>query len=199
MIHLISDKIKNSLVIDVYRKGHSTDQRVDKPIDLDTQYVRLKLLSQDNIQTMQRDALEQPDRYQFGLENHPGEDIQEEDLIKPGDFRKFVLIRGRAGIGKTTLLQRLLWKWATDEWASKFKALFLVNLRYVMTVKKKMDLRHLLNLYTVYTVGKGFLIDAFWLEKNQSKIGIIIGNELFSKRLLYLDDDKYFLLYLDKI
>ena len=174
--HLISDTIKNSLVIDIYRKRHSTEQKLDKPIDLDTQYVSLKLLSQDNIQTMQRDALEQPDRYQFGLENHHGEDIQDEDLVKPGDFRKSVLIRGRAGIGKTTLLQRLSWKWATDEWACKFKALFLVNLRYLMTVKKKMDLRHLLSLYTVYTVGKGFLIDACWLEKNQSKIGIIIGN-----------------------
>ena len=131
---------------------------------------------------MHRDALEQPDHYQLGLENHDGKDIQDEELVKQNEFGKFVLIRGRAGIGKTTLLQRLSWKWATDSWACQFKALFLVNLRYLMTVKKKMDLRHLLSLYTVYTVGKGFLIDACWLEKNQSNIGMIIGNVHFSPR-----------------
>ena len=180
--HLISATIKNSLVIDVYRKQHTTEQRLDKKIDLDTQYVQLKLVSQKKIQTMHRDALERPDHYQLGLEKHGGKDIQDEELVKHNDFGKFVLIRGRAGIGKSTLLQRLSWKWATGAWARQFKALFLLNLRHLMTVKKKMDLRHLLSLYTVYIVGKGFLIDACWLEKNQSNIGMIIGNVHFSPR-----------------
>ena len=46
-----------------------------------------------------------------------------------------------------------------------------------MNVNKKMDLQRLLSFLTVYTVGKdGLFIEACWFEKNQSKIGIIIGN-----------------------
>ena len=173
---IFSEEIKHSLVVDIHRKRHITEQRLDRPIDLDTQYVRLKLLSNKSMGMMQRDALETPDHYQQGLEEHDGRDIQDEDLIKSQDFQKYVLVRGRAGIGKTTLVQRLLWRWANGEWATKFEALFLLNLRYLMTIDRQMDLSRLLSLYAVYnTSADGIAISSEWLQQNECKIGLIMG------------------------
>ena len=150
----------------------------DKRIDIDKQYVKLKLLSNDTMGTMHRDELERPDLYQRGLEEHGGLDISDEDLITNRDNQKYVLIRGRAGIGKSTLVQRLLWKWSTGDWASNFKAIFLINLRNVMQFEKKVDLTRLLCLYSVYTTGiAGVIIDNAWPDRNQSKIGFVIGEE----------------------
>ena len=50
-----------------------------------------------------------------------GNDIEDEDLIKGEDFEKYILIRGRAGIGKSTLVQRLIWKWANGEWRTNYR------------------------------------------------------------------------------
>ena len=166
------------MVADILHKKHNLETGQDKRIDIDKQYVRLKLLSQSQIGLMQRDALERPDHYQSKLEKHDGKDIQDEDLVKPGDHGKYILVRGRAGIGKTTLVQRLIWKWANREWATQFKALFLLNLRYLMLVDNLMDLPHLLSMYPVYnTASSDVTLSMDWLEKNQDTIGFILGEK----------------------
>ena len=177
----ISDKVKISLVADILQKKHNPEEGQDRRIDIDKQYVGLKLLSQNQIGLMQRDALETPDHYQSKLEKHGGKDIKDEDLVKPGDHGKYILIRGRAGIGKTTLVQRLIWKWANGVWATQFKALFLLNLRYLMLVNNHMDLPHLLNMYPVYnTASSGVTLSMDWLEKNQDNIGLVLGKKTYS-------------------
>ena len=175
------DNVKMTLAADVMRQKHTTEKGQGKRIDIEKQYVGLKLLSQNQIGIMHRDALETPDHYQSKLEQHGGKDIKDEDLVKPGDHGKYILIRGRAGIGKTTLVQRLIWKWANGVWATQFKALFLLNLRYLMLVDKHMDLPHLLNMYPVYnTASSGVTLSMDWLEKNQDNIGLVLGKNTYS-------------------
>ena len=125
---------------------------------------------------MERGDLERPDRYQSGLGTHSGTDIKEDELVRKGNEESFILIRGRAGIGKSTLVQHLLWRWANGEWATQFKALFLVNMRYLMSVDEEIDLPDLLSLYSVYTLsGQKVFLDVEWLKQHQSEIGLVIG------------------------
>ena len=160
---------------DILRKQHSPDKGLDLQIDFDTQYVRLKLLSHTKIGTMGTMTLERPDHYQRALGKTKGKEIDDEELFQK-NAKNFILIRGRAGIGKSTLLQRLLWRWANGEWAAKFKVIFMLNLRYLMTIRKEMDLARLLSLYAVYNTNKaGVMIDGDWLRENEGKIGIILG------------------------
>ena len=159
-------------------KRHAPDKTGDRRIDIDKQYVRLKMLSHKSMKPMQRDGLERPDLYQRSLEKHRGRDISDEDLITNRDTHNFILIRGRAGIGKSTLIQRLLWKWSTGKWATQMKAIFLLNMRYLITHHRKMDLCQLLCLYSLYTTREdGVIIDSDWLEKNQQRLGIVIGRK----------------------
>ena len=172
----ISERPLHLLVAHIHMKRHAPDNKLDKAIDLDTQYVKLKLISSKEIGAMHRDKLERrPDLYQQGIESHEGQDICDEDLIDDKKTDNYVLIRGRAGIGKSTLLQRLMWKWATGEWATKFKVIFMLNLRYLV-LGKQMTLPRLLSLYSVYNTGNPDVIfTSDWLEENQSHVGFILG------------------------
>ena len=174
--YMIADEEIHHIVAGINRKSHRPDKTGDKAIDLDTQYIKLKLLSNKKIEIMGMDRLERPDLYQRILEASDTSDIQDEDIIKPKDFQKYVLLRGRAGIGKSTLVQRLIWKWANGEWATKFKVMFLLNLRYLMTIKKPMDMAHLLSGYSMYHTGSGSrVISTEWLQENQGSIVLFLG------------------------
>ena len=185
MMHfLISERAVHHLLADVHRKRHTPDKRIDAVIDLDTQYVKLKLLPNETMGMMHRDKLEQrPDMYKHGIENHEGTDIRDEDLISE-KAEKFILVRGRAGIGKSTLLQRLVWQWANGvKSANHLKAIFLINLRYIMRVDTEMTLPRLLSLYSVYnTRNADVTVDYDWLKKNQEHIALILGNNFYLKQ-----------------
>ena len=146
--------------MDVFRKRHVTDQILDKRIDFDREYVRLDW----SPETQAGDTVARQD-------SHPGTNI-EDDYLACRQGKEFVLIQGRAGIGKTTLIQRLMWRWANGDWATRFKALFLLNVRHLMTVNKDVDLPRLLSRYAVY---KTATISMEWLQDNQDNIGILIG------------------------
>ena len=174
-----TDKVRHLLVADIYEKKHVTDKVYDKTIDLDKQYVQLKLITNKQMDAMHLVNLGRPDHYQRQLEEHDGSDIKDEDLVTEGDCQKYVLLRGRAGIGKSTLVQKLIWKWAKDEWAINFRAFFLINVRYMMTIDKSMDLSSLLSHFATYNTGNSSNpIDATWLQENQCNIGFIMG-EIF--------------------
>ena len=161
---------------DIHKKRHIPDKVLDKAIDFEKNYVKLKLLSTKEMKAMQRGDMERPDLYQRELGKLEGEDVQDEDLVKSEDIHKYVLVRGRAGIGKSTLLQRLCWKWANCEWATQFKVIFMINLRYLMNIERKMPLSRLLSLYTVYNTGDpNIIIEDKWLLENEANIGIILG------------------------
>ena len=168
------------ILTDVHKRGHVKDKVQDRTIDLENQYIKLKLLSKDRLGVMRTGLSEMPDHYQHELEENAGKDIQDEDLIQGGDYGKYILIRGRAGIGKSTLVQRLLWKWTNGDWANKFKVILLLNLRYIMTKSKSVSLPHLLSLYSVYNTGDAAVnLSADWLLENQSQVGIILGKNDF--------------------
>ena len=106
-------------------------------------------------------------------------EIHEEDLIKTNDIGKYMLIHGCCGIGKTTLVKQLVWKWANYDWCRKFKVLFLLDISYLMTLEASPTLTNLLGLYSTYNPGSTQVtVDAEWLKENQDSIGIIIG-EIF--------------------
>ena len=173
---LVSERPVHLIVAAIHQMQHTPDKKIDQKINLDSQYVRLKLLSCQKVDIMNRDTLERPDRYEKHLKHTTGTDIQDEDLVKPSDFRNYILLRGRAGIGKTTLLQRIIWKWANGEWASKFQVMFLLNLRSLMNLPKPMSLAYLLSLHTVYNTGNpNVIIDNKWLQENQGRIAIAFG------------------------
>ena len=173
---IFPDRAIHNIVADIQRKRHTPDKHLDRTIDLDTQYVRLKLLSTKNMGIMHRDTLERPDLYQQELEKQGGKDIQDEDLIEVHDVGKYILVRGRAGIGKSTLVQRLIWKWANGEWATKFKLFVMLNLRHLMNIDKQMSLSYFLSLYGVYNTGDPeVIVDDKWLKENQCNIGLILG------------------------
>ena len=159
-------------------KSHIPDRLSDKEIDLDTQYVKLRLIPKHEFEALQEEDMDyRPDRYQAGLAQFHSKDIQDEDLLKDGEFKKLIILRGRAGIGKSTLVQHLLRNWACGLWATHLKVMFLLNLRYVMNDTRKMTLSTLLTLHSVYathdtTPGTDF----DWFRKNQRYVGLILGN-----------------------
>ena len=165
------EKISHALAAEIRIIQHHPDKPGDRVIDFETQYVRLKLLPNGTLDAKCRDR---PDLYQRDLEKEDGVEIQDDDLIKAQQTQNYTVIRGRAGIGKSTLVQRLLWKWANGNLAATFEAIFMLNIRFLMKYKKKISLGDLLSLYSVYSTKAG-LIDAAWLNNTQGRVGIIVG------------------------
>ena len=166
----------NCILADVHRQGHIADRTSDHPIDFDTQYVTLKLLKHDRLGVMQMGLHDRPDHYQHALEKFQGKNIEEEDLIEHDEYGKYVLIRGRAGIGKSTMAQQILWRWAIGEWMTKYKVMIMLNLRYLMTIDRPMSLPRMLCLYGVYGTGDADVtVDSDWLKENEDTVGFIFG------------------------
>ena len=66
---------------------------MDRKIDLDTQYVALRLIPSDEWERMSDvDDSEKPDSYQSRLEMYRGHDIKEEELVENGEYRKFLSV-----------------------------------------------------------------------------------------------------------
>ena len=152
-----------------------------KRIDFDTQYVMLRIMTQETWATVERDELERPDKYQQALQQSSGKDITDEDIIALGDVVKYILVRGRAGIGKSTLVQRLMWRWAHGEWGTQFKAIFLLSLRHLMAMATSMDFTHLLSRFAMHRVGQQQLtLHPEWLEENQRQVAFVLGKSLIT-------------------
>ena len=155
------------------------DRHLDERIDLDTQYVRLRIISQEEFRALERQDLDyRPDRYQAHMTSLGGEDIKDEDLLKPGEIEKLILLRGRAGIGKSTLVQSLLRRWACGIQAIQMKLILLLNLRVLMPYTRKITLATLLSLYSVYATPDAVPDRDSWFRENQCHLGIILGRRL---------------------
>ena len=155
------------------------DRHLDERIDLDTQYVKLRIISPEEFTALERQDLDyRPDRYQAHMKSLGGEDIKDEDLLKPGEFEKLILLRGRAGIGKSTLVQSLLRRWACGIQAIHMKLILLLNLRLLMHNTRKITLATLLSLYSVYATPDAVPDKDSWFSENQCHLGIILGRKL---------------------
>ena len=181
--YLFSEKVVHGLLIDVHKRGHLTDTGLDEPLNLEQDYVRLKLLEQNTVHAVEEGLSHLPHRYLYELDQCRGKSISLHKLIEDNEFGKYVLICGRAGFGKSTLLQWLLWTWANGNWAKKLKAIFMINLRYIMRIHEKIDLCDLLSRYTVYNGGSTAPVDLVWLQENEGNIGIVIGKRYCSPNI----------------
>ena len=181
MNYFPSDKPQYHLMVNICKERHKPDKEFDTSINIDTEYVQLKLLSQKALGLVQRNEQEQRlDLYQNDMEalerSANINDLKDEDMIKDGDYEKYILIRGRAGIGKSTLLQRLLWKWANGEWATKFRAFFMLNLRHLTTIKTPVDLPYLLGNLNRYSSRESDNKPGLdWLKRNKRRICFVLG------------------------
>ena len=132
--------------------GNVPDTEIDEPIDLDTQYVKLVLqdISEEQAE-FGEDIL--PAVYLRNLENQEGQEGLDIDEILPKPSGgTSTLLKGRAGVGKSTLTQYLTRQWAKGQWASSKTCVFLLNLRKLVHVNRDITFTQLLGTYAEYVV-----------------------------------------------
>ena len=168
------------LAVSAYKRKHRPDKEGDNCIDLGNQYVSRKLLLNETIDTQEGVELEPTS--QRVMPEKGRRVFQDEDLIRNRDLEKYIVIYGCGGIGKSTLLQRLFWKLANGKWATKFKAIFLINIHDLVTTTARVGLAKLLTLYAVYNDDRDVSIDIEWLRDNQDKIAIFLGKKMYYQR-----------------
>ena len=156
-----------------------TDNDIDPKIDLDTQFVSLKLKHQHNpTQRLKKPSYFEnedniaPNYYEYNLDHSGGKDLAIEEIIPEESAGKGILITGRAGIGKSTLIQFLNRQWAKKHWATSHTVVFLLNLRRLVHIQSKVTLGELFGMYAEYTLDPpdSSQPSVEWLKNNQEKI-----------------------------
>ena len=145
-MHCISE-LSSQLRKAIIEGGHKTDLDMDERISLQHQFVQL-LMVDDTIHKPPPPTTT-PDEYQEFLRNFTS-NATYKNILPSTSKGMMVLIRGRAGIGKTTLVQWLLHEWAHQRWAAEKSCAFMLNLRYLMVYDYKMSLRDLLTKCSLY-------------------------------------------------
>ena len=149
--------------------GNKPDNEIDEPINLDTQFVSLTL--NDMLQTDSGDKV-LPAEYQMNLENNEGKEMSINDILPINSSGSSILIKGRAGVGKSTLIQYLIRQWAKGKWESTKTCVFLLNLRNLVHVHRDVSFTELLGLYAEYVVqspGQKQL-SLEWLKNNAQNV-----------------------------
>ena len=136
----------------VLASGNVPDNEIDQPIDLDTQYVRLALCdTSDDQPALGDDVL--PADYQRCIEEQNGDEKLDIHRSLPKiSCGTSTLIKGRAGVGKSTLTQYLIRQWAKGQWESSKTFVFLLNLRKLVHVQRDVTLTELLGMYAEYVI-----------------------------------------------
>ena len=134
----------------VLAAGNVPDNEIDRAIDLDTQYVKLALQEKSNMEVpLGEDIL--PADYMQNLDNFKDTDGLDIDEILPKPSRgTSTLLKGRAGVGKSTLTQYLIRSWARGKWESSKTCVFLLNLRKLVHVDRDITITELLGMYAGY-------------------------------------------------
>ena len=175
------DKLRQGILL----KGSVTDNDIDKRIDLDTQFVPLKLVDiskQENRPTQSQNVphyLRNEDStildyYQYNLEHIQAKDIDIKDILPEEAVGKSILITGRAGVGKSTLIQFLNRQWAKEKWGRSHTAVFLLNLRKLVHFQSQVNLSELFGFHAEYVPAShdSHPPAVQWLEKNMEKVVI---------------------------
>ena len=129
------------------REQHKPDSDFDKKVDFDVNYIQPVFVN---------------------IQPYTGEKFTIEDFLPSKD-----IFQGRAGVGKTTLLQYLCRQWAKREWGQQFAVIFLLKMRVIMKIKEKITLTELLTNYSQFNSDKTML--SSWIQSNLDRIGILIG------------------------
>ena len=163
--------------------GSKTDNEEDPRINLDTQFVSLKLTDisdckdhpaqqQNYPHNLLNEGNIAPNYYLHNLQQRHAKDLDFKDILPVQSKGKNILVTGRAGVGKSTLVQFLNRQWAKKEWARTHAAVFLLNLRKLAYVQSKVNLSQLFGVYAEYTP---YPIDPLqptlhWLKHNEEKV-----------------------------
>ena len=153
--------------------GHAPDKQDDEKISFQQQFVQL-LLVEDGETGISTTEDDKPDEYQASLEKSPANTTYE-DILPPDSIGPTVLLRGRAGVGKTTLVQWLLTQWALNMWAVHCCCAFMLNLRYLMAHTYTISLPDLLTMCSLYAVGQSHSTLREWMSNCQEQLIIFIG------------------------
>ena len=158
----------------VLAAGNVPDNEIDRPIDLDTQYVKLALQEKSNMEVpLGEDIL--PADYMQNLENVKDTDGLDIDEILPKPSRgTSTLLKGRAGVGKSTLTQYLIRSWARGKWESSKTCVFLLNLRKLVHVDRDVTITELLGMYAEYVTDTPHQNQSLqWLKNNAHNVMIL--------------------------
>ena len=146
---------------------------MDEKISLQHQFVQLLLVGNTNHKSPPADTT--PDEYRKYL-NKFASNTTYKNILPSTSTGMMVLLRGRAGIGKTTLVQWLLHEWANQRWAADKSCAFMLNLRYLMVYNYKMTLRDLFTKCSLYCPDGDHPQLSVWMNNWQEKLLLYIGN-----------------------
>lgn len=227
---------------EILKYGHVTNRELDKKVNLDIQFITLRLVS-GNYSCTKNDIL--PDRYQDDLQKTGAQNIEIKDLLKYVKFKTVtnendnwdshkrdvdgdvklnidkcdsyvaslqqddnipnsekmnlidrsdvasilegetatvkkkspLLLVGRGGVGKSTLVQKLMRLWAQNRWASEYKAAFLFNMRSLAVLDKRpvslVDFLRNFGVYMLREKTEEFIFST--LKNNGDEIIIFMG------------------------
>ena len=147
---------------EVIRDQHKPESEFDKKVDFDVNFIHLVLVN-DRRRGNTDDAFTIEDILPPKRPNWSGDKSE----------KKSIILKGRAGVGKTTLLQYLCRLWAKEEWGQQFAVIFLIKMRVIMMIKEKLTLTELLTNYSQFNSDKTML--SSWIPSNLDRIGIVIG------------------------
>ena len=145
------------------REKHKPDAEFDKEVNFDANFIHLVFLN--NSRRGNTDD-------KFTIEDILTKKRTNDPVEESG--KKCIILKGRAGVGKTTLLQYLCRRWAKGKWGQQFAVIFLLKMRVVMMIKEKLiTLTELLTNHSQFGSDKTML--SSWIPSNLDRIGIIIG------------------------
>ena len=181
------DRLRTSVIL----TGGKTDNDVDCKINLDTQYVSLKLVDISQNQDKHLSSLSNkfdfqqndtmsfvnqddilPDRYQIQISQYDSDDLDLVNVLTEHVTEKSILLTGRAGVGKSTLIQYVNRCWAKGNLATSHTVLFLLNLRRLAHITRRVTLQQLLGMYAEYVTDPLDSVQPVveWLENNEERI-----------------------------
>ena len=169
--HCISE-LSSQLCKAIAEEGHKTDRDMDEKISLEHQFVQL-LLVDNTVHKLPRPDTTPAEYLKFLRKVTPNATCK--DILLSRSKGIMVLLRGRAGIGKTTLVQWLLHEWAHQRWAAEKSCAFMLNLRYLMVYDYKMTLRDLLTKCSLYCPDGDHPQLSLWMKHWQEKLLIFLG------------------------
>ena len=134
----------------VLAAGNVPDNEIDQPIDLDTQYVGPVLQDESDGQAALGDNV-LPAVHLKNLENQGKVGLEMNKILPIPSRGTSTILKGRAGVGKSTLTQYLIRQWAKGQWETSKTCAFLLNLRTLVHVKEKVTFTELLSMHAEYT------------------------------------------------
>ena len=164
---------RDELCQSILSTGNKPDSVIDQRIDLDTQFVNLSISDFPNFWCPSDDHT-LPAEYHQNFEHVESKNIDIDDILPEHSPGTSTLITGRAGVGKSTLIQYLIRQWAKGTWESTKTCVFLLNLRklFHVPVDTYVSFTELLCCYAEYVVEppgqKQLSIE--WLKNNAQNV-----------------------------